>query len=159
MNRPFFRVSPFELSIKAIGAPGYSMVQELMLITQLAPRLGGKLVVWFIYPGNDLTDNLSPAMTTFGYRMPFLLESDIRGGWDIIASHVQPDRWFAEPIRPDPKDLRRVWEKSRFRSCVRGLRVLDRPRADRMQTGRRESCRAHDTLGHSVRSGSMEGIE
>ena len=93
VNRPFFRVSPSELPIKAIGAPGYSMVQELMLITQLAPRLGGKLVVWFIYPGNDLTDNLSPAMTTFGYRMPFLLESDTRGSWDIITSHIERDKW------------------------------------------------------------------
>jgi hypothetical protein len=88
-------VSPFDLPIKAIGAPGYSMVQELILITQLAPRLGGKLVVWFVYPGNDLTDNLSPAMTTFGYRMPFLLESDTRKGWEIITSHIQPDKWSA----------------------------------------------------------------
>lgn len=95
VNHPFFRVSPFELPIKAIGAPGYSMVQELLLITQLAPSLSGKLVVWFIYPGNDLTDNLSPAMTTFGYRMPFLLESDARGGWDVNTSHIQPDKWSA----------------------------------------------------------------
>lgn len=95
VNRPFFRVLSSQLPIKAIGAPGYSMVQELLLITKLAPRLGGKLVVWFIYPGNDLTDNLSPAMTTYGYRMPFVLESKTRRGWDIVTSHVQPQKWSA----------------------------------------------------------------
>lgn len=95
VDRPFFRVSPSDLPIKAIGAPGYSMVQELMLITRLAPRLGGKLVVWFVYPGNDLTDNLSPAMTTFGYRMPFVRETDSREKWDVVTGHIHPDKWPA----------------------------------------------------------------
>jgi hypothetical protein len=71
------------------------MVQELILIRQLAPRLRGKLVVWFIYPGNDLTDNLSPAMTTFGYRMPFLLKDEARGDWEIVTSHIGPDKWLS----------------------------------------------------------------
>ena len=79
--------------MKAVAAQGYNMVQELLLMSQHAPRLRGKLVVWFIYPGNDLTDNLSPSM--WGYRSPFLLQSD--EGWEIFTKHLQPDKWPAHP--------------------------------------------------------------
>jgi hypothetical protein len=118
VNRPFFRVLPVEPPIKAIGAPGYNMVQELMLITQFASRLSGKLVVWFIYPGNDLTDNLSPAMTTFGYRMPFLMETDSRGGWRIVTSHIRSDKWFAGARYEWNRKISAVFGKNRFSDRV-----------------------------------------
>ena len=93
VNRPFFDVSTPEIRIKAIAAQGYNMVQELLLMTHYAPRLRGKLVVWFIYPGNDLTDNLSPSM--WGYRSPCVLQSD--EGWEIFTKHLQPEKWPAHP--------------------------------------------------------------
>lgn len=76
-------------SVKAVAAPGYNLVQELLVLEELGPRLRGKLVVWFIYHGNDLFDNLVPQMN--GYRTPFVRESE--GRWEIVGSHVSSDRW------------------------------------------------------------------
>lgn len=77
--------------IKAIGVPGYNMVQELMLLERLASRLQLKLVVWFCYVGNDLFDNLSPEMS--GYRSPFLRSSRKGTTWEVVTSHLAPDPW------------------------------------------------------------------
>ena len=84
----FADLNPF-LRIKPIAIGGYCMVQELLWMQQLAPTLRGKLVVWFVYYGNDLRDNLSPEMR--GYRKPFVCE---RGDtWEIVSSHVTADKW------------------------------------------------------------------
>lgn len=77
--------------MKPIGIGGYSMVQELLWMKRLAPKLQGKMVVWFIYHGNDLYDNLSPDLR--GYRKPFLRESKQDGEWEIVSRHITPDRW------------------------------------------------------------------
>jgi hypothetical protein len=88
--RSYRELNP-HLSIKAIGAPGYNLVQQLLLMQELAPRLSGKLVVWFIYHGNDLYDNLSPF--TGPYRTPFVRERSDGTGWEIAASHLGPAPW------------------------------------------------------------------
>ena len=54
-----------------------------------APQLQGKLVVWFIYFGNDLYDNLAPDM--YGYRTPFVREAN--GAWEMVTHHISPDKW------------------------------------------------------------------
>ncbi len=77
--------------VKPIGIGGYSMVQELLWMRRLAPALRGKLVVWFIYFGNDLYDNLSPDLR--GYRKPFVREIHGSGDWEICSSHVDPNKW------------------------------------------------------------------
>jgi hypothetical protein len=79
------------LPIKAIGAPGYNMVQELLLMRQFAPQLSGKLVVWFLFLGNDLYENLMPDMQ--GYRTPFVRRSGGSEDWEIVTSHVNPTPW------------------------------------------------------------------
>jgi hypothetical protein len=89
-ERHFFANLPGQPKIKAIGVGGYSMVQELLLMEQLAPQLRNKFVIWFVYYGNDLYDNLSPDLR--GYRKPFVRETSA-GGWEIASSHVSPDRW------------------------------------------------------------------
>ncbi len=81
--------------IKAIGAPGYNMVQELLLMRQVAPQLRGKGVVWFVYPGNDFYDNMAPS--THGYRMPFVREG--RSDWEIVTRHLSQARWTASAGR------------------------------------------------------------
>jgi hypothetical protein len=78
-------------TIKAVGAPGYSMVQSVILMEQFAKRLTGKLVVWFVCLENDLQDNLAPAMRH--YRSPFARLSVARGGWEIAADHLGPRPW------------------------------------------------------------------
>ena len=76
------------LRVKAIGAPGYNLVQELLILRQISSELSGKLVVWFIFLGNDLWDNLYPYMQI--YRTPFLRGVDHNGTWRIENTHLSP---------------------------------------------------------------------
>jgi hypothetical protein len=78
------------VSVKAIGAPGYSMVHGLRLIEELGDRLRGKLVVWMVYVENDLKDNLEPHANR--YRVPFLRKPPL-GDWEIHDAHVSPEPW------------------------------------------------------------------
>jgi hypothetical protein len=90
-NALFSELSP-NLRIKAIGAPGYNMVQELLWMRQLASQLTGKLVVWFIYFGNDLWENLQPNMQN--YRTPFVRKVNGTRKWEIVTSHVNATKWW-----------------------------------------------------------------
>jgi hypothetical protein len=102
------------LIVKAVGAPGYSMVQSVLLMEQFAERLSGKLVVWFICLENDLQDNMAPAMRR--YRSPFVRPSAAAGGWEIVDEHVEPTPW---------KSTDRHWKRILPYLCVPG------PLADR----------------------------
>lgn len=85
----FFANLTTQPRIKAIGANGYNMVQELLWMKRLAPQLAGKVVVWMIYHGNDLYENLQPNLDH--YRMPFVRQ--VGGGWEVVTSHVSAARW------------------------------------------------------------------
>ncbi len=87
----FSEVNP-KLRVKAIGAPGYNMVQEVMWMDRLSSHLRGKLVVWFIYVGNDLYENLQPNMQD--YRTPFVRRAGSTGEWQIVTSHLSSSRWW-----------------------------------------------------------------
>jgi hypothetical protein len=118
-GKSFADLNP-KLAIKGIGAPGYSMVQPVLLMEQFAERLKGKLVVWFVCLENDLEDNLAPAMTV--YRSPFVRPSRQHGEWEIVQDHVGPSPWLSS-----------VWGSGRKRIlpylCVPG------PLADRTYAG------------------------
>jgi hypothetical protein len=86
----FSEINP-HVRIKAIGAPGYNMVQELLLMRQLSSQLRDKLVVWFPYLGNDLYENLMPDMK--GYRTPFVRQVNGAGDWEIVTHHINPTKW------------------------------------------------------------------
>lgn len=58
---------------------------------QLKSSLHRKLVVWLVYYGNDLFDNLMPDLR--GYRKPFVRETTVNGEWEIVSSHVAPEQW------------------------------------------------------------------
>ncbi len=96
-DRAFFSELIPGLYIKAIGAPGYNMVQELLWMERLSSQLKGKVVVWLIYFGNDLYENLVPDMC--GYRMPFVREVNGTGDWQVITHHVKPAKWLLTPDR------------------------------------------------------------
>jgi hypothetical protein len=89
-ERQFFANLRAEPRIKPIGIGGYSMVQELLWMQRLAPALRGKIVVWFVYFGNDLYDNLSPDLR--GYRKPFVRQNRA-GEWEIVRTHVCREAW------------------------------------------------------------------
>jgi hypothetical protein len=112
-NRGFAELDP-KLRVKAIGAPGYSMVQPVLLMEQLGQRLRGKLVVWLAYLENDLQDNLVPEMRN--YRAPFARLDPLHGGWTIVGRHLAPGKWEVSNL-----DARRLFSKF----CVPG------PLADR----------------------------
>lgn len=90
VGRSFADLSP-AVPIKAVGAPGYSMVHSVMLMEQFAERLAGKLVVWFVCLENDLQDNLMPTMRT--YRTPFVRAGRGTPGWTIVNQHVTAEPW------------------------------------------------------------------
>lgn len=83
------------IRVKALGANGYNMVQELLWMERLQDRLSGKVVVWFAFYGNDLMDNLC---TNFQhYATPFLRKAKDGGAWEIVTEHVTPDPWTFDP--------------------------------------------------------------
>jgi hypothetical protein len=86
----FLQLNP-TLPLKAFGVPGYNQVQQLFLMRRLSSQLKGKLVLWWIYVGNDLFDNMSPEMS--GYRAPFVRRANGRGNWEIVTSHLSPAKW------------------------------------------------------------------
>ena len=96
VQRPsFFRGLNPDLRVKAIGVNGYNMVQELMWMKELAPRMKGKLAIWFVYLGNDLTDSLVTNIE--GYRIPFVREKGETGSWEIVTSHLSAEAWPSGP--------------------------------------------------------------
>jgi hypothetical protein len=107
-GRSFADLNP-ELTIKAVGAPGYSMVQGVLLMEQFAGRLAGKLVVWFVCLENDLQDNMAPAMSR--YRSPFVRPSRSGAGWEIADEHVGPTPWRSQD---------RGWKRILPQLCVPG---------------------------------------
>jgi len=84
------------ITIKSVGAPGYSMVHSVLLMEQFAHRLAGKLVVWFVCLENDLEDNLSPGM--WRYRTPFVRPSHVHGEWEIANEHLTEIPWRAADL-------------------------------------------------------------
>jgi hypothetical protein len=79
------------LKIKSVGAQGYNMVQELLWMKRYADFLRNKLVVWFVYYGNDLYENLQPNMGR--YRLPFVRSINDGNGWEIVTGHVSSHPW------------------------------------------------------------------
>jgi hypothetical protein len=91
-----------DIRVKAVAAPGYSMVHSLLLMRELAGRLAGKLVIWLVYLENDLHDNVVPGMQ--GYRTPFLRRDAGGERWEIVTTHVASSPWTAS-IRFQPNLL------------------------------------------------------
>lgn len=90
-DKGFFAHQEKNLLIKSIGANGFNMVQELLWLQRLSSQLKDKLVVWFVYFGNDLYENLAPDM--HGYRTPFVRELNGCNSWQIVTSHISPRKW------------------------------------------------------------------
>jgi len=114
-DEDFFADLVAPLRIKAIGTIGYNMVQELLWLRGLAPQIGGKLVVWLVYLGNDLHENLLPDMC--GYRMPFLRRRTADADWQITFDHLSPAKW---PYRSQLQNERRDYYGALARICVPG---------------------------------------
>src|SRR5262249_22355189 len=93
-DRDFFATLLRSPRVKAIGANGYSMVQELLWLRELESSLRGKVVVWLVFFGNDLYDNVVPTLRK--YRRPFVRQINGSNEWDIVTSHITRDEWPLE---------------------------------------------------------------
>jgi len=91
----FFANRPSAVRVKAIGANAYNMVQTLLWMERLKDRLAGKLVVWLVFYGNDLMDNLHPHFDR--YRTPFVRSREDGEGWEIVTEHVSAEPWPFDP--------------------------------------------------------------
>lgn len=91
-DRSFFGWPSSECSVKSVGVPGFNMVQALLLMRRLQAILRGKLVIWMVYPGNDLDDNLGPAIQS--RAAPFVFRDDQKG-WVVVNDHIRLGRvWW-----------------------------------------------------------------
>lgn len=121
-DRDFFGART-SVPVKAVGADAYNMVQGLLLMERLGERLRGKVLVWLIYYGNDLYENLRPNQGQ--YRMPFVRQApDPDGEWEVVTRHVRSEPWpvdaprryldrLAELCTPGPLS-RRSFNASRY---------------------------------------------
>ena len=110
------------LRVKPIGSDGYDMVQALLWMERYERELAGKRVVWFVYYGNDLWENLLPAMGH--YRKPYVRQSE-HGGWEIAADHVTVEPWPFPASRSYHEPLAEICSDTslsrRVQSSCRGL--------------------------------------
>lgn len=86
-----------DIKIKSIGVNGYNMVQSLLWMRQLAPHLSEKMVIWFVYHGNDLYENLKPNLGK--YTMPFVRNKAGLDAWEVVTDHVSEDEWGGDRDR------------------------------------------------------------
>lgn len=99
------------LRVKPIGINGYNLVQELLVLRGYSAQLTGKMVVWFIFLGNDLWENLYPYMQS-AYTAPFLRRVNIDGDWQIETSHLsaktrpyKSQEWYDQHTREMLADI------------------------------------------------------
>jgi hypothetical protein len=90
-DRAMFTQFCGDVRVKAIGSDGYDMVHGLIWMRRLAPSLAGRLVIWFVYYGNDLQDNLQPDLG--GDRKPFVRLRPQDGQWELVVEHVSREPW------------------------------------------------------------------
>lgn len=114
----FFADRARGVRVKAIGANGYNMVQELLWMRRVAPSLTGRRVVWFVFLGNDLYDNLQPNL--YHYRQPFVRESKQCDGWEIVHQHVSRQPWTATGKWPYYETLAELCRQSYLSTRVYG---------------------------------------
>jgi hypothetical protein len=84
--------------IKPIGAPGYNMVQIVLLMKHYVEKLKGKIVVWFICLENDLYDNIKPYNSSYT-RTPYVSRRNGKKDWEIITEHISHSPWFVASRR------------------------------------------------------------
>jgi hypothetical protein len=89
------------LRVKPVGSDGYDMVHGLLWMQRLHRELFGKVVVWFVYYGNDLHENLVP--NSGRYRKPYVRQRR-DGKWEVVSDHVSPEPW---PL-PSPSSYHRI---------------------------------------------------
>lgn len=82
-----------EIRIKPVAAPGYNMVQGLLLLKRYREKLNGKLIIWLICLENDLVENIQPYNSMF-YNIPYIKQNHSPENWEIVTSHITREKWL-----------------------------------------------------------------
>ena len=76
--------------VKPMGAPGYGLTHYLQILKSLSSEIKDKLVVWFVYTGNDFRESIRP--TSYGYWFPFVSYDASTQSWKIKTDHIDPKK-------------------------------------------------------------------
>src|SRR3989338_3901236 len=76
--------------VKPVGAPGYGATHYLLLLKQLSHELRGKLVIWFVFTGNDYREAIRP--TYYGYHFPFVFYDNETNMYKIRTDNINPQK-------------------------------------------------------------------
>ncbi|KKU68843.1 MAG: hypothetical protein UX89_C0001G0034 [Parcubacteria group bacterium GW2011_GWA2_47_16] len=76
--------------VKPIGAPGYGATHYLLLLRTLTTELKDKLVIWFVFTGNDYREAIRP--TSYGYHFPFVFYDNETNTYKIRTDNINPQK-------------------------------------------------------------------
>ena len=73
-----------DIDVKAIGLPGYNLVQEYLLLERHQEEMQNKLIIWLLFYGNDFYETIQANMMK--YTTPYLKQKENK--WKIIQAHL-----------------------------------------------------------------------
>lgn len=76
--------------VKPIGAPGYGTAHYLLILKTLTAELHGKLVIWFVFTGNDYREAIRP--TSYGYHFPFVYYDEKTQSYKMRTDNIHPKK-------------------------------------------------------------------
>ena len=143
--------SQHAIRFKSVGTIAYNLVQELMLMEHVKEQLRDKVVVWLVYVGNDITENLSPHVGP--YRSPFVRRTDTGDAWELVTEHLVPEPWPWPKWPVEDVGYRELCcDTYRSRRGVRRNRLSDRAGARGVQLRRRPAPRRHGAVPVGLRA-------
>ena len=74
--------------VKPLGSHGYGATQYLILLKNLGNEIKGKLVIWFIFTGNDYREAIRP--TSYGRHSPFVFYDNTTKSYKIRPENINP---------------------------------------------------------------------
>jgi len=89
-DKDYFARQTESAKVKPLGVPGYGATQYLLLLKNLARELKGKLVIWFIFTGNDYREAIRP--TSYGRHSPFVFYDNETKSYKIRTDNVNPKK-------------------------------------------------------------------
>lgn len=114
-DRDYFASQTKNAKVKPLGAPGYGTAHYLLLLKQLSHELQGKLVIWFVFTGNDYREAIRP--TSYGYHFPFAYYDNNTGNYKIRTDNVHPKKLpfnFEKGYKTSMPELADLYHKNYF---------------------------------------------
>ena len=107
--------------VKPIGAPGYGVTHYLLLLKSFTKELNGKLVIWFVFTGNDYRETIRP--TSYGYHFPFTYRDQLTGNYTINTECISEKKLpfnFEKSYKTSVPELADLYYKNYFSDYAYG---------------------------------------